>query len=198
MHPIRILQLSFGCTAHELPINTPKHNNLGYYYKHQRQELSPTSGRALFFPFAGVYSALPQKKRRCFHCILQRGCKAVRPGTWFILASGYLQALVSYHNGGKPEGATIHNKMYTHTYRGTLLYHCVPTQTICDVQWFYLLWRVEVEVSLRCLIRLVIHSTHIVLKHGNGGTISSPPPPPPPPRQLMLSLHHTFSLLIQN
>ena len=68
-------------------------------------DLSPTSGRALFFPFPGVYSALPQKVRRCFHCIHQRGYKAVGPGDWFKLASGYLQALTNYHNGGKPEGA---------------------------------------------------------------------------------------------
>ena len=27
-------------------------------------------------------------------------------GTWFKLASGYFQTLVSHHNGGKPEGAT--------------------------------------------------------------------------------------------
>ena len=48
--------------------------------------LSPTIARALFFPFPGVYSALLQKMRRCFHCILQRGYKAISPRD---LASGY-------------------------------------------------------------------------------------------------------------
>ena len=60
-------------------------------------------------PFPGVYSALPQKMR-CFHRILRRGCKAVGPGDLVKLASGYLQALISHHNGGKPKGATKKRK----------------------------------------------------------------------------------------
>ena len=47
--------------------------------------LSPTSDRAVFFPFPGVYSALAQKMRRYFHCILWRECniKAISPGVHF-------------------------------------------------------------------------------------------------------------------
>ena len=72
--------------------------------------LSPTSGKALFFPFPESTQLYPKKMRRCFHRILRRGCKAVgprEPGS-----SGYLQALVSLHNGGKPEGATKKEKKY--------------------------------------------------------------------------------------
>ena len=63
--------------------------------------LSPTSGRAHFFPFPRVYLALLQKMRTCFHCIIQRGCIASVLGDLVHNSLRLFQAIVRHHNGGK-------------------------------------------------------------------------------------------------
>ena len=63
--------------------------------------LSPTSGRALYFPLPGVYSALYPKMRKYFHLILQMGIKLSFLGDLVQTSHWLLPA---------PSLATMHNK----------------------------------------------------------------------------------------
>lgn len=72
-------------------------------------QVPPVAGH-FSFPFPGVCSALPQKMRWCFYCILQRKCKSHQSWrTWFKLPSGYLPVITQLYMHHYPNKHTRHN-----------------------------------------------------------------------------------------